>query len=84
MALHRSGKDPESPDGKSPTVYYDSTSENYVLHGWKVTDPERLARMDIPEHETVIEFPRRMMQFFPEVNGGAFPAEGPVRDEGDE
>lgn len=25
--------------------------------------------MDIPEHETVVEFPKRMMRFFPEVNG---------------
>lgn len=36
-----------------------------------MSDPERLAQMDIPEHETVIEFPRRMMQFFPEVTGGS-------------
>ncbi|RMB85632.1 hypothetical protein [Streptomyces shenzhenensis] len=70
MALHMLGKDPNSPDGKSPTVYYDDATDNYVLQGWKVKDPERLAQMDIPEHETVIEFPRRMMQFFPEVNGG--------------
>jgi hypothetical protein len=35
-----------------------------------VAEPERLAQMDIPDHETVIEFPKRMMQFFPEVSGG--------------
>ncbi|WP_336050685.1 hypothetical protein [Streptomyces sp. CA2R101] len=54
----------------SPTVYLDDGSGNYILQGWRVTDPERLAQMDVPRHETVIEFPRRMMQFFPEVNGG--------------
>jgi hypothetical protein len=70
MTLHRLGKDPESPDGKSPTVYLDDETDNYVLQGWKILDPDRLAQMDIPEHETVIEFPRRMMQFFPEVNSG--------------
>jgi len=70
MALHMLGKDPNSPDGKSPTVYLDDATGNYVLQGWKITDPARLAEMDIPEHETVIEFPRRMMQFFPEVNDG--------------
>ncbi|MFJ8795518.1 hypothetical protein [Streptomyces sp. NPDC102462] len=70
MALHMLGKDPDSPDGKSPTVYYDDVTDNYILQGWKVEDSKRLAQMDIPEHETVIEFPRRMMQFFPEVNGG--------------
>ncbi|MQS12831.1 hypothetical protein F7Q99_11135 [Streptomyces kaniharaensis] len=71
MALHMLGKDPESPEGKSPTVYYDDATGNYLLQGWKVLDSERLAQMDIPEHETVIEFPRRMMQFFPEVTGGS-------------
>ena len=70
MALHKLGKDPESPDGKSPTVYLDDATDNYVLQGWKVLDPDLLAQMDIPEHETVIEFPRRMMRFFPEVNSG--------------
>jgi hypothetical protein len=69
MALHKLGQDPESPNGKSPTVYLDDETDNYLLQGWKVTDPQRLAQMDIPEHETVIEFPRRMMRFFPEVNG---------------
>ncbi|GAA2255615.1 hypothetical protein GCM10010145_24730 [Streptomyces ruber] len=70
MTLHRLGKDPESPNNGSPTVYLDDETGNYILQGWRVTDAERLAQMDIPDHETVIEFPRRMMQFFPEVNDG--------------
>jgi hypothetical protein len=41
-----------------------------VLQGYKITDPAVLAQLNIPKHETVIRFPRRMMQFFPEVNGG--------------
>ncbi|BBA97319.1 hypothetical protein RVR_3002 [Actinacidiphila reveromycinica] len=69
MTLHRLGKDPESPEGKSPTVYYDDVTGHYLLQGWKVLDAERLRQLDIPDHETVIEFPQRMMQFFPEVNG---------------
>ncbi|MGC0418275.1 hypothetical protein [Embleya sp. AB8] len=70
MALHRLGKDPESPNNGSPTLYYDDETDTYVFQSWKVTDADRLAAMDVPEHETVIEFPRRMMQFFPEVQGG--------------
>ncbi len=73
MALHKLGKDPESPDGKSPTVYYDDVTDKYLLQGVTVLDEEMLAQMDCPAHETVIEFPRRMMQFFPEVNGGGAP-----------
>ena len=70
MALHKLGKDPDSKVDNSPTVYLDDVSGNYLLQGWRVTDVGRLAQLDIPAHETVIEFPRRMMQFFPEVNGG--------------
>ncbi|MFD0260128.1 hypothetical protein ACFVH7_17845 [Kitasatospora indigofera] len=70
MALHKLGKDPESPNGGSPTLYYDDVTDNYLIQGWKVPDAERLTQLDLPEHETVIEFPRRMMQFFPEVSGG--------------
>ncbi|MCP9987729.1 hypothetical protein LUX01_14555 [Streptomyces sudanensis] len=70
MALHQRGKDPDSPNNGSPTVYYDDETDNYVLQGWRITDAARLARLDVPAHETVIEFPRRMMRFFPEVSGG--------------
>jgi hypothetical protein len=73
MALHMLGKDPNSDNGQSPTVYLDDETGNYILQGWKVLDPAKLAEMSIPEHETVIEFPARMMQFFPEVKGS-----GPV------
>ncbi|MFK3982785.1 hypothetical protein ACI2K4_20700 [Micromonospora sp. NPDC050397] len=68
MTLRFLGKDPASPDGQSPTLYYDDERNTYVFQGWKVNDPERLAQMDIPDHETVIEFPKRMMQFFPEAD----------------
>jgi hypothetical protein len=50
--------------------YYDQADDSYVLQGYKIADPAVLAQMNIPGHETVIRFPRRMMQFFPEVNGG--------------
>lgn len=70
MALHKLGKDPDSKNGGSPTVYLDDETDNYILQGWKVLDADRLAQLDIPDLETVIEFPKRMMQFFPEVKGG--------------
>ncbi|MEU7871252.1 hypothetical protein [Dactylosporangium sp. NPDC049140] len=70
MALLFLGKDPESPNGDSPTVYRDDETGNYIVQGWKVTDPVRLAQLNLPEHETVIELPPRMLQFFSEVNGG--------------
>jgi hypothetical protein len=69
MALKFLGKDPNSLNNGSPTVYLDEERDTYVLQGWKVDD-ERTKELDVPAHETVIEFPRRMMQFFPEVTGG--------------
>ncbi|MFF4568752.1 hypothetical protein [Streptomyces sp. NPDC001410] len=70
MALRKLGKDPESPDGKSPTVYLDDEKDTYVVQGWKVTDEDRRSQLDLPGHEDVVEIPRRMVQFFLEVSGG--------------
>jgi hypothetical protein len=70
MTLRFLGTDPGSPSGGSPTLYYDEENDTYVIQGWKITDPTVLAQLSIPEHETVIRFPRRMMRFFPEVNSG--------------
>ncbi|MFG2525927.1 hypothetical protein [Streptomyces sp. NPDC048527] len=73
MALHMLGKDPNSPDGKSATVYYDDTRDRYLVQGLKVLDEERLAQLDLPDHESVVEIPAYMTQFFLEVNGGDVP-----------
>ncbi|GGZ21563.1 hypothetical protein GCM10010387_13300 [Streptomyces inusitatus] len=64
MALRMLGKDPNSPDGNSPTVYVDDEADRYLVQGFKVLDEERLGQMNIPEHETVVEIPRYMVQFF--------------------
>jgi hypothetical protein len=69
MALHKLGQDPESPEGKSPTLYYDDVTDNYLVQGLKVLDVERRSQLDLPDHEDVVEFPKRMMKFFPEVGG---------------
>ena len=47
-----------------------SRSKFEQVPGFRVADAARLAQMSVPEHETVIEFPARMMQFFPEVKKG--------------
>ena len=70
MALEFLGKDPESPDGDSATIYLDTDRDTYLVQGLKVADQERLSQLGLPEHETVVEIPRYMTQFFPEVAGG--------------
>ncbi|NIY69623.1 hypothetical protein [Streptomyces malaysiensis] len=64
MALRMLGKDPNSPNGNSPTVYVDEETDRYLVQGFKVLDEERLAQMDIPDHETVVEIPRYMVGYF--------------------
>ncbi|BCJ76180.1 hypothetical protein CS0771_57240 [Catellatospora sp. IY07-71] len=71
MALKFLGKDPNSPSGGSPTIYLDTERDTYVVQGWRVEDPERLAQMAIPGHETVVEIPRYMTKFFEEAPGDA-------------
>lgn len=73
MALRFLGRDPNSPNGGSPTVYYDEERDTYLVQSWKVVDQDRLDQLELPDHETVIELPRRMMQFFPEVSSGKRP-----------
>jgi hypothetical protein len=56
-------KDPNSvPDG-SPTLYR-TDHQSWVVQGWVVTDTDALAVMDIPEGETCVEIPDRLVPFF--------------------
>jgi hypothetical protein len=49
------GKD-SKPD-ESPTLYA-TDRDTYVVQGWVVTDPEILAKLDVPEGETIVEVPQ--------------------------
>jgi hypothetical protein len=69
MALRFLGSDPDSPQGGSPSVWDDG--DTYVLQGWRVSDPAVVAELlrtagrdHVPEHETLIRFPKRMMPLF--------------------
>ena len=74
MALRFLGKDPDSPANDSPTIW--DNGESYVIQGWRIADAAMLAEVgEIPAHETVLEIPKRMMQFFPEVQGGGASAD---------
>lgn len=46
----------ETDEGQSPTLYA-TDRQTYIVQGWKVTDPEILAKLDIQEGETVVEVP---------------------------
>jgi len=56
-------KDPESEPNGSPTLYRTDRG-SWVVQGWTVTDPDALAAMNIPDGETCVEIPDRMIPFF--------------------
>ena len=62
MRLTFVGKDPDSNPTGSPTVY--RTDRNtWVVQGWTVTDPQAISQMDIPEGETAVEIPDRIVHY---------------------
>jgi hypothetical protein len=69
MHLTFVGKDPDSNPSGSPTVYR-TDKGSWVVQGWVVTDPSALAQMSIPEGETAVEIPDRMLQFFRQGDSG--------------
>src|SRR6516225_7264330 len=59
----------DSTPNDSPTLY-ETDRETYLVQGYAVTDPEALAQMWIPEGETVVEVPKRLMRYLPEEQHG--------------
>lgn len=58
MKLRFLGKD-STPDD-SPTLYA-TDRDSYVIQGWIVTDPVILARLSIPDDETIVEVPATLL-----------------------
>ncbi|MFE9252462.1 hypothetical protein [Streptomyces sp. NPDC007088] len=65
MAIRLVCKDPASPNNNSPTLYYDEEKGTFLLQSWIVQDSSRLDSLSVPDHETVVEFPRRLFALFP-------------------
>jgi hypothetical protein len=66
MRLTFIGKDPISSPDESPTVYRTDRG-SWVVQGWVVTDSAALAQMNIPDGETAVEIPDRIIHFFGEA-----------------
>ncbi len=59
MKLRFLGKD--STPGDSPTLYA-TDQDSYLIQGWIVTDAAILARLSIPDDETVVEVPAALLK----------------------
>jgi hypothetical protein len=67
MRAHFLGKDPESFQGDSPTLFATDRTDRvtYIAQGWKVTDPEALADVGpLPDGEAVIEIPEDVLKMY--------------------
>ncbi len=61
------GKDPESQEGNSPTLFATDRTDRktYLAQGWKVVDPQALADVGpVPDHETLVEIPEEVLKFY--------------------
>jgi hypothetical protein len=71
-ALRFIAKDPDSPQGGSPTLWVDQEDGSLVVQGWRVdeaTMSQVLATGALPAHETVVRIPARMLPLLEEVAG---------------
>ncbi len=63
MEIRLVAGDPNSEPTNSPTLYRTDRG-SWVVQGWVVTDPAVLAEMNIPDGESCVEIPDRMIPFF--------------------
>lgn len=67
MELRFLGKDPNSAEGDSPTLWATDRTDRktHIAQGWVVTDPQALAAVGpIPEGEALIEIPEDVLRFY--------------------
>ncbi|MEN3611757.1 hypothetical protein [Plantactinospora sp. ZYX-F-223] len=49
-------KTAQSQVNNCPSLYR-TDRDTFIVQGWRVSDPEALAQLDIPAHETAVEVP---------------------------
>ena len=64
MAWQFLGVDPATSGRECPSVYYDEATDDFLVQGWRVTDPAALAQLTMDDRETVVRIPHRLVQFF--------------------
>ena len=67
MEIRFLGKDPDSAEGDSPTLWATDRMDRrtYIAQGWVVTDPQVLASVGPPPNgEAIIEIPEDVLSFY--------------------
>jgi uncharacterized protein DUF6879 len=63
-AHHVRRQGPQQRAEPSHRPFYKTDRDSWLVQGWAVTDSAALAEMNIPEGETVVEIPDRLVPFF--------------------
>ncbi len=63
-------------DGGNSPALFDTNEimfgrEIFVVQGWKISDPDALASLNLPDHEAAIAVPKELMRYLPKENHGA-------------
>jgi hypothetical protein len=72
MEIRFLGKDPDSAEGDSPTLWATDRMDRrtYIAQGWVVTDPQVLVSVGpIPNGEAIIEIPEVVLKFYQRDQG---------------
>ncbi|AZQ73238.1 hypothetical protein ABZ545_27560 [Streptomyces abikoensis] len=60
--LRKLSGDPDCKNGTCPTLWATEDAGSYVVQGYVVTDPERLAQLDLPEGESAVLVPAAVLE----------------------
>ncbi|RLV10168.1 hypothetical protein CTZ27_02765 [Streptomyces griseocarneus] len=60
--LRKLSGDPDCKNGTCPTLWATEDAASYVVQGYAVTDPERLAQLALPEGETAVLVPAVVLE----------------------
>jgi hypothetical protein len=63
MRLTLIAGDPDSNPNNSPTLYKTDRG-SWVVQGWVINDADALATLNLPDGESAVEIPDRMISFF--------------------
>ncbi|GGX01283.1 hypothetical protein [Streptomyces noursei] len=60
--LRKLSGNPDCKNGTCPTLWGTEDTQNYVVQGYVITDPERLSQLDLPEGETAVMVPSAVLE----------------------
>jgi hypothetical protein len=60
--LRKLSGDPDCKNGTCPTLWGTTDGKEYVVQGYVINDPERLAQLDLPEGETAVMVPAAVLE----------------------